>query len=123
MGRSPFAVKYSPEQRSRIDGLLRRYQYSCLDLVLAELGSEGIQLSRSALGRHAQRLRSKDGLIFNSVESTVVLIVDLRTGASTQLRTSATPEVITQSIGALTSKSGFVSESSEVSNLCAAPFS
>lgn len=123
MGRSPFAVKYSPEQRSRIDGLLRRYQYSCLDVVLAELELDGVHLSRSALGRHAKRLRSNDDLICDSVEATMVIIVDLRTGAATQLRTSATPEVVTQSIGALTSKSGPVSEASDIPNPGAALFS
>ena len=62
--------------------------------MVSELESEGIYLSRSALGRHAQRLRSKDDLVAYSVESTMVIVVDLRTGTATQIRTSATPEVV-----------------------------
>lgn len=106
MGRSPSVVKYSPEQQARIDGLLRRYQYGCLDLILAELESEGIFLSRSALGRYSQNLRATDDLVAGSTESTMVIVVDLRTGTATQLRTSATPEIVTCAIGALAQKSG-----------------
>lgn len=105
MGRSSFMVKYAPEQQARIDGLLRRYQYGCFDLVLAELELEGVHLSRSALGRHAQRLRSKDNLVAGSIESTMVIVVDLRTGTAIQMRTSATPEVVTRTIGSLSLKS------------------
>lgn len=117
MGRSPSTVKYSPEQQAQIDSLLRRYQYGCFDLVLSELESGGIHLSRSAIGRHAQRLRSKDDLIAGSIESTMVVIIDLRTGSATQVRTSATPEVIIQTIGALTTKSERVSNSSDAQNI------
>lgn len=105
MGRSPSVVKYSPEQQARIDGLLRRYQYGCLDLILGELESEGIFLSRSALGRYSQNLRASDDLVAGSTESTMVIVVDLRTGSATQLRTSATPEIVTSAIGALAHKS------------------
>jgi hypothetical protein len=105
MGRSPSVVKYSPEQQARIDGLLRRYQYGCLDLILAELEPEGIFLSRSALGRYSQNLRATDDLVAASTEQTMVIVVDLRTGTATQLRTSATPEIVTCAIGALAQKS------------------
>lgn len=105
MGRSPSVIKYSPEQQARIDGLLRRYQYGCFDIVLAELESEGVNLSRSALGRHAQRLRSNDDLVSGGVETTMVIVIDLRTGTAIQIKTSATSEVVTRSIGSLSLKS------------------
>lgn len=101
MARTPSIVKLPPDQQCRIDALLRRYQYGCYDLIMTELSADGVPISRSALHRYGQRLKSLDSLQGNAPDSTVVIVVDLRTGAATQIRTAATPAVVISAIGAL----------------------
>lgn len=101
MGRVSLITRLPPEQQSRVDALLRRYQYGSIDLVNEELAEAGVAISRSALHRHAQRLRDADSLRANAPDSTVVVIMDLRTGTATQVRTSATPAAVISAIGTL----------------------
>lgn len=102
MGRIRLVTKLLPEQQATLEALLRRYRYGGIDIVLGELQSQGIVISRSALHRHAQLLKSNDTLLGADVESTMVVVIDLRSGGARQIRTVATPDIVIGAIGDLT---------------------
>lgn len=101
MGRSSKVIQMPPEHQARIDALLRRYQYTCIDLVIELLATDGISIARTTLHRYAKRLESMDGLTGNGPDSTVVVVIDLRTGSATQVRTSAKPSTVIAAIADL----------------------
>ncbi|TXH23795.1 MAG: DUF3486 family protein [Elusimicrobia bacterium] len=101
MPRTRTAVKLTPDQQSKVDALIRRYGYVCFDLVKAELAASGITFSRSALHRHAQRLKSADLRSPSGLRETVVIVLDASAGAPTAIRTPASPETVVSAIGAL----------------------
>lgn len=101
MGRSSKVIQMPPEHQARIDALLRRYQYGCIDLVMDQLAADEISIARSTLHRYAKRLQSLDGLTGNGPDSTVVVVIDLRTGSSTQVRTAAKPATVIAAIADL----------------------
>lgn len=98
MGRTRMLDMMSPEQRSKVDSLLRRYKYGCIDRVIGVLSAEGIKISRSTLHRHAQQLRNDEQLIKAGAETTAVIVIDLRSAASLLIRTSAVPSTIVSAI-------------------------
>ena len=106
MARTSKIIKLTPAQQGRVEGLLRRYQYGCFDLIKDELAIEGISVSRSGLHRYAQQLRALDNLNGNAPDSTVIVIIDLRTGEATQVRTAATPVAVVRAIGDLAPATG-----------------
>src|SRR5690606_22582575 len=79
MGRISTVALLEPEQRARVDNLLRRFGYGRIDQALAELASAGIALSRSALHRYAQRLREDDRVPVFGKGPVVVMVIDQRT--------------------------------------------
>lgn len=87
MSRIRSIVLMTPAQQAHVDALLRRYGYGCFDQVKRELAADGILISRSALHRHAQRLRAADQADATGEGSTLVVITDLVSGVSTVLRT------------------------------------
>lgn len=101
MGRSSKVIQMPPEHQARIDALLRRYQYTCIDLVIELLAADGISIARTTLHRYAKRLESMDGLTGNGPDSTVVVVIDLRTGSATQVRTAAKPSTVIAAIADL----------------------
>jgi hypothetical protein len=105
MGRSGTFVKMTPEEQAMVDGLLRRYQYGCLDTCVEELAAKGITFSRSALHRHARRLQSSDlrGGAAPGAGQTLVTVTDLGTNQTVTVRTTASAATVSSAVGALQS--------------------
>lgn len=101
MPRTRTAVKLTPDQQSKVDALIRRYGYVCFDLVKAELASSGITFSRSALHRHAQRLKAADLRSPQGLRETVVIVLDAMGSAPVAVRTAASSATVISAIGAL----------------------
>jgi predicted Kef-type K+ transport protein len=95
MSRVRSIVLMTPAQQAHVDTLLRRYGYVCFDQIKRELAAAGILISRSALHRHAKRLRATDQAATTGEGATLIVITDLVSGVSTVLRTStATPIIL-----------------------------
>lgn len=103
MSRISTVALLEPEQRARVDNLLRRFGYGRIDQALAELASAGIALSRSALHRYAQRLREDDRVPVFGKGPVVVMVIDQRTDESTMVRTSLPAAAILSRLAALES--------------------
>lgn len=102
MGRHSTIRSLSPEMLMRAEALIREFDYIHLEQVLHIMRAEGINTSRSALNRYAMKLKQQDGLFAGSPDRTVVVLLDRITGNVTTLSTSATSEVVTQTISNLT---------------------
>jgi len=103
MSRNSSVVLLEPEQQARVDALLRRYRYVRIDQANSELAETGILLSRSALHRYAQRLRSMDRVPVIGKGPIVVMILDQRSDVSTVVRTSVAASAVVSAISALES--------------------
>lgn len=101
MARTSKVVQMPTQHQARIDTLLRRYHYACFDTVREQLAAEGIEIARSSLHRYAKRLEATDSLSANGPDSTVIVVMDLRNGTATQIRTSATPAAVIAAISDL----------------------
>lgn len=101
MGRISSVNKLSPEQHAVVDSCIRRRRFSNLDGIASELDGVGIKMSRSALHRYVQSLRSKDGLHTGTISDTIVVIFERGTGTVTTLATGATRSAIVAMIEAI----------------------
>ncbi|MBP8867771.1 MAG: hypothetical protein KBG62_06680 [Propionivibrio sp.] len=101
MGRSHQITKLTPEQQAKVSGMIRRYQYEHIDLIRDELAASGITVSCSTLYRHAQSLKNTDGGSSVIAGLTLVIVIDLNNGASTEIRTSACSSLVVSAVGAL----------------------
>jgi len=103
MGRAHKVTELTPEQQAKVTGTIRRYQYEHVDLIRSDLAAGGIKIARSTLYRHVQNLKKSDLGTNGVTGSTLVITIDLSSGGSTQIRTSASPSLVISAVGALDS--------------------
>ena len=101
MGRAHQVTKLTHEQQAKLAGMIRRYQYEHVDLLRDELAAIGINVARSTLYRHVQSLKNADGGANFISGSTLVITIDLNSGATTEIRTAASPSMVIGAVGAL----------------------
>lgn len=101
MGRAHQITKLTPEQQAKVAGMIRRYQYEHIDLIRDELAVVGIKVARSTLYRHVQSLKDADAGANVISGSTLVIAIDLNSGISTEIRTTASPSLVIGAVGAL----------------------
>jgi len=80
MSRLTFVQYITPEQRQHVDACVRAYGYAQVDRVNEDLAGAGIKASRSAIFRHAQRLKIKDAETQLSGQKTLITLVAVGTG-------------------------------------------
>ena len=103
MGRAHKVTELTPEQQAKVTGTIRRYQYEHVDLIRSDLATCGIKVARSTLYRHVQSLKKSDLGTNGVTGSTLVIMIDLNSGGSMQIRTSASPSLVISAVGALDS--------------------
>lgn len=101
MNRLNTVSKLPPEGQGAVDALLRRHRYASLDAVRQQLADRGINISRSALGRYAQRLRAADTAPSTGHGQTLIIIADLRGDNTKRLRTHLDPDQVLSAIAAI----------------------
>ena len=101
MGRAHQITKLTPEQQAKVSGMIRRYQYEHVDLIRDELAAIGTDVARSTLYRHVQGLKNTDAGAHVITGSTLVIAIDLNSGISTEIRTSACSSLVISAVGAL----------------------
>ena len=82
MGNISFANRLSLADRQAVDQLLRERQFYGIDEALAALRNQGIQVTRSALGRYMKAQRDRSPETPDGSPPTVVTAVDRATGAA-----------------------------------------
>lgn len=101
MNRLNTVSKLPPEDQGKVDALLRRHHYAALDTVRHQLADRGINISRSALGRYALRLRAADTVPATGQGPTLIIIADLRGDNTKRLRTHLEPDQVLRTIASL----------------------
>ncbi len=82
MGNLSFANRLSLADRHAVDQLLRERQFYGIDEALTALQEQGIQVTRSALGRYMKAQRDRSAEMPEGSPPTVVTVVDRATGAA-----------------------------------------
>lgn len=80
--------------RCTLDSVIRSHDYYRLDVMVQELKERGIKISRSALNRYVQDLSKLDIANSQDGKRTIVVIVDLRTGITKTVFSSASSKQI-----------------------------
>lgn len=101
MSRLYTVLRMSVAHQVRINELLRRYRYGLIDTVRNTLADEGIEIARTSLWRYARRLRSEDYLAPTGANSTLIVVLELRTGRACQVKTEADATTVIGAIRAL----------------------
>ncbi len=94
MGRLSSVHYMTAEEEVKLDRCVRAHRYASLDAMLVDLDRHGIKISRSALHRHAAKLKEKDALCAGPEETTIVSIIERSTGEIRVLRTHVSGAVV-----------------------------
>lgn len=94
MSRIPAVLKLTPVQHATVDAVLRKWRFSDLDGMVAELAEAGITISRSALHRYAAKLRKSKSVPPAYAPASIVVVIDAQSGATITVPSHATPEAI-----------------------------
>lgn len=93
------AVKYMvPEQMAMVDACIRKHYYSKFTEAAEALSKQGIEISRSALHRRAQKLRAIDAAHTATPHDTIVIVMERSTGGVTSVATSASRDAVLAAI-------------------------
>lgn len=91
------------DQHAKVEALIRQFKYANLDALKHLLSTDGILISRSALGRYARNLKARDGLMPGGEARTVIVIFDRATGSATTVTSSASKDVVLTHISSISS--------------------
>jgi hypothetical protein len=94
MGNISFANRLSAAERQAVDQLLRERQFYGIDDAVTLLQDQGIQVTRSALGRYMKAQRERLTGMPDGSPPTVVTVVDRVTGAARILHSELSLEEI-----------------------------
>lgn len=84
-----------------VNKLIRASRYRSMNTTLEALRKEGIDVSRSALGRYALSLKRDDGLMASPADNTIITIVERNSGKIRVVKTSAPADAIASHLESL----------------------